>query len=262
MHDTVDVLTPESSTTALGSAFGSREHINARAWESVPAWDEMRSAIGSVDDAPTETALTRQRADVSKLMYHTRINVDLLDQDLLVAFDGQLRASVSASLGGDLPDHSWHRPRSARASCSRWPRACGEALGHAASFALTLQRRRKLGRTTTISTARFLRCFVIVAPRCLVSSEDSSHLNKYKTIGNTLEQHDDDISGTLLPPELIRAGRAEEIRWCESVILYDKEKASGRGIKPTPVRWVDVNRRRKQVQRSMPICGKEALHAQ
>ena len=29
LHDTVDVLTPESGTKALGSAFGSREHINA-----------------------------------------------------------------------------------------------------------------------------------------------------------------------------------------------------------------------------------------
>ena len=32
-----DVLTQESGTTALGSAVGSREHINARAWESVRA---------------------------------------------------------------------------------------------------------------------------------------------------------------------------------------------------------------------------------
>ena len=66
----------------------------------------MRSAIGSVDHAHTEMVLTRQCADVSKLMYHMRINGDLLDQDLLVAFDGQLRASVSASLDGDLPNHS------------------------------------------------------------------------------------------------------------------------------------------------------------
>ena len=28
VHDTVDVLTPESGTTALGSVFGSRKHIN------------------------------------------------------------------------------------------------------------------------------------------------------------------------------------------------------------------------------------------
>ena len=97
----------ESGTTALGSAFGSREHINVRAWESVRACDEMRSAIVSVDHAPAEMVLTRQCADVSKLMYHMRINGDLLDQDLLAAFDGQMRASVSASLSGDLPDHSW-----------------------------------------------------------------------------------------------------------------------------------------------------------
>ena len=30
-----------------------------------------------------------------------------------------------------------------------------------------------------------------------------------------IEQHYDDVSGTFLPPELIRAGRAEEIRCCE-----------------------------------------------
>ena len=50
--------------------------------------------------------LTRQRADVSNLMYHRRINDDLLDHDLLASFDGQMRASVSASLCRDLLDHS------------------------------------------------------------------------------------------------------------------------------------------------------------
>ena len=44
--------------------------------------------------------LTRQRADVSKLMYHMRINGDFLDHDLLASFDGRLRASVSACLCG------------------------------------------------------------------------------------------------------------------------------------------------------------------
>ena len=97
-HDTIDVLAPEAGTMALGLAFGSREHVNARAGESVRACDEMRSATGSVDHAPMEMVLTRQCADVSKLMYHMRINGDLLDKDMLVAFDGQLRASVSASL--------------------------------------------------------------------------------------------------------------------------------------------------------------------
>ena len=107
VQDTVTVLSSVSGTTALGSAFGSREHVNARAWESVRACDEMRSAIVSVDRAPTEMVLTRQCADVSKLMYHTRINGDMLDQDLLAAFGGQLRVSVTASLCGDLRDHSW-----------------------------------------------------------------------------------------------------------------------------------------------------------
>ena len=106
VHDTVTVLSTDSGTTALGSAFGSREHINARVWESVRACDEMRSAIVSVDHAPTEMVLTRQCADVSKFKFHMRINGDTLDHDLVASFDLQLPASVSASLCGDLPDHS------------------------------------------------------------------------------------------------------------------------------------------------------------
>ena len=56
---------------------------------------------------PPKLVLTRQSADVSKLMYHMRINGDIPDHDLFASFDGQLRASVSNSLCGDLPDHSW-----------------------------------------------------------------------------------------------------------------------------------------------------------
>ena len=40
-------------------------------------------------------------------MYHMRINGDILGHDLLASFDGQLRASVSNSLSGDLPGRSW-----------------------------------------------------------------------------------------------------------------------------------------------------------
>ena len=98
IHDIVAVLSPDTGTAALGSTCSSREHINARAWESVRACVEMRSAITTADHAPTEMVLTRQGAGVSKLMYHMRINGDLLDHDLLAFFDGQLRASVSASL--------------------------------------------------------------------------------------------------------------------------------------------------------------------
>ena len=107
VRDTVVVLSPDAGGTALGSAFGTCEQINARAWESVRACDELRSPINGVDHAPTELVLTRQCADVSRLMYHMRINGDMLDHDLLGSYDGQLRASVANSLAGDLPDHSW-----------------------------------------------------------------------------------------------------------------------------------------------------------
>ena len=35
VHDTVVVLGQDAGATALGSAFGTREQMNARAWESV-----------------------------------------------------------------------------------------------------------------------------------------------------------------------------------------------------------------------------------
>ena len=123
VHDTVDVLAPEAGPTAPGSAFGSREHVNARAWESVRACDEMRSAIGSVDHAPTEMILTRQCADVSKLMY-MRINRDLLDSDWSLLTDRCGPLSAPRSMGtcrttpGGKPSRA--SPAAGWASVQRW----------------------------------------------------------------------------------------------------------------------------------------------
>ena len=89
VHDTVPC---SRARRRWGPPLGPTNTSHTRAWGSVRACDEMRSAIGSVDHAPTEMVLTMQCADVSKLMYPMRINGDLLDKDLLVAFDGQLRA--------------------------------------------------------------------------------------------------------------------------------------------------------------------------
>ena len=46
-------------------------------------------------------------ADIPKFMYHMRIDSDVLYHDVLASFDGDLRSAVSASLCGDLSDHSW-----------------------------------------------------------------------------------------------------------------------------------------------------------
>ena len=74
VHDTVSVLSLDSGRIALRTAFGSREQINACAWVSVRACDEVHWAITSMDHAPTEMLLTKQCEDVSQLMYHMRIN--------------------------------------------------------------------------------------------------------------------------------------------------------------------------------------------
>ena len=58
----------------------------------------MRSPIVSVDHAATEMVLTRQCADVSKLMSLMRIIGDVADHDLLASFEGQLPSSVSLAL--------------------------------------------------------------------------------------------------------------------------------------------------------------------
>ena len=99
--------TPTSTTLSSSSARTLVRLLWARPLARASACDELRTAINGVDHAPTELVLTRQCADVSKLMYHIRINGDILDHDLLASFDGQLRASVSTSLCGDLQDHSW-----------------------------------------------------------------------------------------------------------------------------------------------------------
>ena len=62
------------------------------------ACDEMRTATTSVDHAPTEIVLTRQSADVSKLVYHLRISGDVLDRDLLDHSEWQ--ATTGVSCGG------------------------------------------------------------------------------------------------------------------------------------------------------------------
>ena len=49
-----------------------------------------------------------------------------------------------------------------------------------------------------------------------------------------------------MPDEMAQAGRAEASRRGESAKFYDnvpRQTAIDRGTRPTPVRWVDVNKR-------------------
>ena len=114
--------------------------INARAVESVQASDEMRSAITGVD---TEMVLTRQCADVSKLSTTCASTVT----SWTTTCDGQLRASISASFCGDLPDHSWWQATTG-GSCGGFGvrKASGAALP---AFAASRIMRRSLVSTMT-----------------------------------------------------------------------------------------------------------------
>ena len=103
VRDTVVVLSPDAGATALGSAFALvSKSTPALGSQCAPA---MSCAPPSTEWImhPTELVLTRQCADVSKLLYHMRINGDILDHDLLASFDGQLRASVATLSGGRSP---------------------------------------------------------------------------------------------------------------------------------------------------------------
>ena len=60
-----------------------------------------------------------------------------------------------------------------------------------------------------------------------------------------IEHYYDEISGTLSPPELIRAGRAQEIRRYESIKLYDEVSeinSDHERHQAILLRWVDVNK--------------------
>ena len=76
-----------------------------------------------------------------------------------------------------------------------------------------------------------------------------------------LIKHYDDISGEELPTDLVRKAREEEIRWCDSIGLFDKvprEVAQSSGVTPVPVRWVDVNKGdRHSWQVRSRLVGKE-----
>lgn len=55
----------------------------------------------------------------------------------------------------------------------------------------------------------------------------------------------DDISGEELPPDLVEAGKQEELKWIRSIGLYDKvdrSSISGKGGQVIPTRWVYVNK--------------------
>ena len=107
VHSTTKVLDSDGTATALGVTFGPITATQEAAAECVRQTSALREAICEIGHAPTELILTRQCADVSKLMYHMRINGDRLDPGVLSAFDGGLRIAVENTLGGDLPDLSW-----------------------------------------------------------------------------------------------------------------------------------------------------------
>ena len=87
IHDTVNVLSPDDPTAALGVPFGSLSSINDEAKHCADVCSQLRFNILDINDAPTEVVLTRQCADVSKMMYHLRVNGDRICDDTLASFD-------------------------------------------------------------------------------------------------------------------------------------------------------------------------------
>ena len=83
----------------------------------------------------------------------------------------------------------------------------------------------------------------------------------------------DDLTGQLLPPELVRAARAKELQYFEAKKVWEK-RAMGEarrvtGRPPITVRWVDVNKgdnqnpniRSRLVARQIRQAGEEAIFA-
>ena len=72
------------------------------------------------------------------------------------------------------------------------------------------------------------------------------------------EKYWDDISGKELKPDLVRAAREEELKVVDEMGVWElrpvAECIEVMGKKPVKVRWVDVNKRRRHAQSSMPYC--------
>ena len=92
---------PSARTTTLGTASGSRQQVNARAWESVRACDEMRPFITGVDHVPTESVPTCPSSCTTCASMETSW--------IMTCWLPLMGNSVSTSLCGDLPDHCHHR---------------------------------------------------------------------------------------------------------------------------------------------------------
>ena len=82
-----------------------------------------------------------------------------------------------------------------------------------------------------------------------------------KLVEEEVQEYFDDISGEVLPSELVRKARQEEIDWIKKIELYDKvprSMALERNKAILPVRWVDVNKGDKSAYKLRSrIVGKE-----
>ena len=89
----------------LGASIGNDTQINDHAAKLISKTIELHGKVNSIDHAATEMVLTRQCANVSKLVYAMRTQGDRRADSH--NFDTSLRRAVECSLGGTLPDISW-----------------------------------------------------------------------------------------------------------------------------------------------------------
>ena len=85
-----------------------------------------------------------------------------------------------------------------------------------------------------------------------------------KQMEEEVQEYFDDISGEVLPSELVRKARQEEMDWIKKIELYDKvprSMALERNKAILPVRWVDVKLRSRIVGKELKAKTKESLLA-
>ena len=92
-------------------------------------------------------------------------------------------------------------------------------------------------------------------------------------IGDDEPIYKDDLTGLLLPPELVRAARAKELEYFNAKEVWEKrpmgESRRITGKPPISVRWVDVNKgdnqcpniRSRLVARQIRQAGEDAIFA-
>eukprot|EP00972_Heterocapsa_arctica_P056185 8290577-Heterocapsa_arctica.AAC.1 len=100
-------MTLDESCQILGGELGGIHHVMKRWKITGDKPTTLHTAIGEIDNGPTEFVLKAACADVCKATNTLRLQGDQLPDNDLKYFTDTLRISLGETLGGSLSDNAW-----------------------------------------------------------------------------------------------------------------------------------------------------------